>query len=86
MGDIAEFENKMTIFYRKANGEIKNIVTGIQDMSFFGEEEGDYSLIWDYVVLDKDDFVISNPLNFKVNIVSKQLEIKLGNFVYPVAE
>jgi len=86
MATIEENENSMTIFYRKSNGDIKGIMTGINDMSAFGDEEADFNLIWDYVVLPKDDFVLQNPFNFKVNIETKSLEIKANSLNYPIAE
>jgi len=86
MATIVDHENSMTVFYRKATGDIKCIMTGIHDMSAFGNEEADFSLIWDYVVLPKDDFVLQNPFNFKVNIETKSLEIKANSLNYPIAE
>lgn len=67
MATIAEMENKMTIFYRKANGEIKQFATGIQDFNLFGEEQEDYKLIWDMVILDRDDYVLKNIKDFIIN-------------------
>jgi len=86
MATIAEHENSMTVFFRKANGEIKCIMTGINDMSAFGDEKADFSLIWDYVVLPKDDFVIQSPFNFKINLKTKTLELKVNSLNYPVVE
>lgn len=39
--NIQEHENSMTIFYRKANGDIKRTSTGIQNMGIFGDEAED---------------------------------------------
>ncbi len=84
---IQEHENSMTIFYRKANGAIKRINTGIQNMGIFGDEAEDYSLIWDYVILDKDEYVLRNPFNFRVNPTTKQIEIKESNMMkYKIAK
>lgn len=85
--NIQEHENSMTIFYRKADGAIKRTTTGIQNMGIFGDEAEDYSLIWDYVILDKDEYVLRNPFNFRVNPTTKQIEIKESNMMkYKIAK
>lgn len=63
---INEFESKMTVFYNKRIGLINCIFSGIQDFSVYGEEAEDFKLILDAVVLDYDEFVISNPSKFIV--------------------
>lgn len=87
MATIAEMEGKMTLFYSKRTGEIKCCATGIQDMSFWGKDAEDYSIIWDCVVLEKDEYVIRNREKFRVNPTTKQLEL-LANAIpsYPVAQ
>ena len=57
---LNEFESKMTIFYSKRTGEIQTFCTGVQDMSLFSKNADDYSIIWDYVVVYYDNFVIKN--------------------------
>lgn len=64
----------MTIFYNKRLGTIQAIVGGTQDMSYFGEEEEDFKLIYDYIVVDNDEYVINNSNNFCVS--ERQLKFK----------
>lgn len=66
--------DKMTIFYSKRTGDIKNYVTGITDMGYYGEDEEDYSIIFDYTVVDKDDYVLGNIDQFKV--VDGEIKLK----------
>lgn len=79
---IDEMNSKMTIFYRKANGEIKQFATGIQGFEIFGEEQEDYKLIWDMIILDRDEYVLKNIKDFiiKENILMLKEAIR-----YPVA-
>ena len=63
----------MTIYYRKANGEIKSIMSGSCDMNVFGDEKEDYILIWDYIVVPYDEYVRFNWKQFKVNLENKSL-------------
>lgn len=79
MATIEEMENSMTIFYSKSSGEIKALATGIQDMNYFGTDKDDYSIIWDCVVLPKDNFVLRNYQQFKVNLETKTLGLIEGS-------
>lgn len=74
MATIEEMEKKMTLFYSKQTGEIKATCGGIQDMNFFGINEVDYQIIYDYVVMNKDEYVLNNIDKFKV--VNKQVKLK----------
>ncbi|MCR2045481.1 hypothetical protein [Anaerosalibacter massiliensis] len=67
-------DNKMTLFYSKRTGEIKNYQTGISDMGFYGDDEEDFSKIWDYIVVDRDDYVLDNVEQFKV--VNEKIKLK----------
>ena len=73
--NIEEHQNNMTLFYSKKTGEIKSFATGIQDMNYFGNDKEDYELIWDYVVIPRDDKVIRNLEMFKINLDTKELTI-----------
>lgn len=64
MATIEEMQSKMTLFYSKQTKEIKCRATGVQDMSYFGENEVDFSLIYDYVIVEMDEYVFSNPSLF----------------------
>lgn len=81
-----EHEVKMTIYYNKRLGTIKSIIAGIQDMSVYGTEQQDYTLIYDCIVIDKDDYVMKNMELFKINTETKQLEM-LPSVIpnYPIA-
>lgn len=87
MATIEEMQSSMTLFYSKRTGEIKSLATGIQDMSYFGDDSQDYSLIWNFVVINIDENVIKNPQMFKVNIETKLLEMKPDAVSqYPIAQ
>ncbi|MCS4570228.1 hypothetical protein FZ989_06615 [Clostridium perfringens] len=61
---IKNFEKKVTLFYSKTTGDIKLHAGGIQDMSYFGTEKDDYN--YKFIVVDKDDYLLNNLENFKV--------------------
>ncbi|MEH7490826.1 hypothetical protein [Neobacillus niacini] len=65
---------KLTIFFNKRTGTIKSYCTGVQSMDFFGDEQEDYSLIFDFILVDYDPFVIQNIDNFQV--IDRNLKIK----------
>lgn len=84
---LEEMQNSMTIVFNKRTGSIKATYGGIQDMDIlYGEESEDYKLIWDLQIFEKDQYVLDNIQQFKVNIETKQLEL-LPNTVnkYPIA-
>ena len=56
----------MTIFYMRSSGKIKVCLTGEYGMEFFGEEEEDYALIYGYIHVPEDEFVIRNLLDHKI--------------------
>lgn len=73
---------KMTLFYSKNTGEIKSFTSGVTDMEYFGEDEIDMSIIYDFVVLDLDNYVLDNSNQFKIEdgeLVLKQ-EINLSKY------
>ena len=63
----------MTIYFRKLNGEIKIIMSGSYDMDVFGDEKEDYIMIWDYIVVEYDEYVRFNCKQFKVDLENKSL-------------
>ena len=65
--------DKMTIYYRKKTGEIKELMSGECDMSVFGAEQEDYELIWDFTVVELDDYVRNNRQLFSVDLETKEL-------------
>ena len=76
MATIAEHEASMTIFYYKSYGTIYSYCTGISDMSSFGPRQSDYELIIDYVVLPRDNTVITFLNRFYVDVNTKELKLK----------
>ncbi|MCU7195557.1 hypothetical protein [Turicibacter sanguinis] len=76
MNKIEEHDGRMTIYYRKCNGEIKMISDGIHDMSIFGDERSDYELIWDCLVIDKVQEIKAYPNLFFINHEMHQVEVK----------
>ena len=65
--------DKMTIYYRKKTGEIKEFMSGECNMSVFGAEQEDYELIWDFIVVELDDYVRNNRQLFSVDLETKEL-------------
>ncbi len=76
---IEDFEQSMTVFYFKRTGEIKNISYGISDMSFYGTNEQDYSLIVDFIVVNRDAFVFERVADFIVDLETKNLVYRYSN-------
>lgn len=66
MATIEEHQNSMTLFYSKQTSEIKSYATGIQDMNYFGINKIDFEIIYDFIVVERDEYVISNLDLFKV--------------------
>lgn len=64
---------KMTLFFSKRTGEIKGYVTGVGSMDYYGDDKEDYSIIFDYTVVDLDDYVLNSINQF----VIRDGEIKL---------
>ena len=84
-----KMKNRMTIFYFKSTGKIYAVATGIQDTKYFGDNEEDFKLIIDYIVVLKDETVINDFTKFKINTETKQIEIlqsAIPNYNYPVAQ
>ena len=63
---------KITLYYSKQTGEVKQYSTGECDMSFYGDDIVDYSIIYDYIVVDYDKFIENNFRYFTV--INKVLE------------
>lgn len=66
---------KLTLYFNKRTGEIKEMCSGARDMSIYGDEEQDYKLIIGYLVIDYDDYVFQNYYLFKI----EDGKIKLKN-------
>ncbi|MPN57028.1 hypothetical protein SDC9_204722 [bioreactor metagenome] len=63
---IEEMNSKMTVFYLKSSGKIKTIATGVHDMNIYSDEKEDMSLIIDFIIVDKNDFIFNNITLYKV--------------------
>lgn len=58
---------KMTIFYKLRNLGIDKIIGGEQDLTTYARLDlEDAQLIYNYIVLDYDDYVINNMKNFEL--------------------
>ncbi|QLY81940.1 hypothetical protein [Clostridium intestinale] len=67
MATIDEMNEKMTLFYSKKTGEITQYITGIADMNIFGNNKEDFEVIWDFITVEKDEYVMQNMDKFRVN-------------------
>ena len=79
MATIEENNKKMTIFYMKSDGSIVNFSTWIQDMDFYGKHKQEYGLIYDFIVVDYDEYVMNNLFDFYVDIKEKRLRLMQEN-------
>ena len=61
-----EPKQTLTVYYNRRTGVIKELCGGEQDMTWFGEEQEDYELIFDYLVVEYEGYVLSNPHQFIV--------------------
>lgn len=78
--------DKLTIFYSKNSGIITGFCSGEQSMDFYGVLKDDYSVIFDFIIVNNDMNVINNANNFKVNVITKQLELRQEAISqYPIA-
>lgn len=66
--------DKLTIFYNKRTGSIKEMCSGIQSMDWFGDERQDYEMIYDFIVIDYDDYIMKNMEQFE--IVDGEVKLK----------
>lgn len=66
----------MTIFYRLATGEIKEMCSGEVDYTYFGDESDDYALIWGFIHIPMDEYVRANYRQFIVDLETKELCMK----------
>lgn len=74
MASIEECEKSMTVFYSKQTGDIKAISGGFQTMDFFGENKVDFEIIYDFKVVERDEYVIDNINVFKIE--DEKLKLK----------
>ena len=64
----------MTVFFRKSNGDLTDIIQDEQNMSVYGDLQADYELIYSFVVVDFDEYVMKNSRLFC--IVDGKVKIK----------
>ena len=70
---------KMTIYYRKRNGEIDAFIPTEGNMDFYGDLKEDYVLTHDFMVLDYDEYVVNNMMNFEVKEIDGEYKLKFKN-------
>lgn len=76
MSSIEENRNKITVFFMKSSGKIKGFCSGIQTMSYFGDEEEDYNKIIGCITVNEDEINLDNRDYYRVennNLVFKGL-------------
>lgn len=67
-------ENKLTIFFNKRTGVIKELCSGEQTMDWFGDEAQDFELIYDFIIVEFDQYILENYMSMKV--VDRELKAK----------
>lgn len=70
-------EEKLTIFYNRRTGSIKEMCGGIQSMDWFGDEKQDYEQIFDFLIADYDEYILQNSHQFEV--VDGKVKLKENN-------
>ena len=83
MKELESADNKMTIFYSKRTGDIKGYTTGITDFGYFGDDAEDMKIIYDFIVVDYDDYVLDNAYQFIVenDRVKLKDDVDLGKYL-----
>lgn len=71
----------MTVFYRKSTKQIVNISSQTTDFSHFGDLAEDYKLIYDFIVIEDDNFVIQNANMFIVENGALKLNTDLSKYI-----
>lgn len=70
----------MFLPYLKRTGDIVTPIimfeTDLDIVTVFGDKAEDYSEIYDYINVPNDEYVMKNTDKFRVNIETRQLEMK----------
>ena len=76
-------DNKMTIFYSKRSGDIKGFTSGVTDFTYYGDDREDMEVIYDFIVVDYDDYVLDNAYQFIVenDRVKLKDDVDLGKYL-----
>ena len=85
---IADHEASMTVFYSKSTGEVKRACSGIQDFKMYGIDAEDFSMIWAFIVMDIDNYVIQNSNKFVMDLSGTEPILSIKQEAvnqYPVA-
>lgn len=78
MEQIQNAREKMTIFYKLRNYEIDSICTGIQDLELYSDFElEDAKLIYGYVIVDLDMYVLKNRRFFELIMENDELKLQM---------
>jgi len=56
--------NKMTVFYRKSTGDLTDIIQDEQSMDLYGDLKADYELIYSFIIVNFDEYVMRNKQLF----------------------
>ena len=64
---------KMNVIYYKRTGQIYTIVVGSEGLSIFGENEEDFKLMLDSVLLEKNEEILWSYRNYKIDLKTKEL-------------
>ena len=67
-------DDKMTVFYNKRLGIVKEACGGAQGFDWFGDEAEDYAEIYDYIIVDYDPLLFNSMHQFYVE--DEQLKMK----------
>lgn len=70
---------KMTVFYQKSTGNIKNVATWettIEDYFVDPNDVNDHLLIWDCIVVDYNETLMYNKDLFRVDIENRKIVLK----------
>ena len=64
----------LTIFYNKRTGKIKELCSGKQSFDWFGDEAQDYEQIFDFVIVEFDEYILENYMTME--IVDRKLRVR----------
>lgn len=64
---------KMNVIYYKRTGQIYTIIVGSEGLSIFGENEEDFKLMLDSVLLEKNEEILWSYRNYKIDLKTKEL-------------
>lgn len=69
-------ETSMTIFYSRNTGKIEDAIGGVQDFTVYGKDILDKKSYLVRAVLPRNNFIIENFWDYRVNLVDNIIEAK----------